>query len=333
MLVQLENLAANLQPPLDTLKSSDSVIFAIPNIMIPSQESYTPSTFWGLTPEWGAILIPTCCTLIVFIFGHLINALIKKTEKYHETKTFRDTVFSCIKIMGGPVSEQKVRINKLAESIYNTSLLQNVELKFNRSLADKIGFASADKIFKYFVLKSSIPDFAQSTNHAFNIVSQLDYLGSVENEVRTQYLAYQSASRDIMDSWNTSILKIQDVFHNMNSLGVDDSLAKRLHDSFYNSAKKASYGSDVNVPVFYNGFLVTALKLIQDYDVKCGSDDSMVQLIKEIKYLYLVYERWLALKNGFRNVFSSIYSIISSSYSSLEDSMDYFEKKTKASWW
>lgn len=33
---------------------------------------------WGVTPEWGAVIIPTTVTIIVFILGYILNNFSKK---------------------------------------------------------------------------------------------------------------------------------------------------------------------------------------------------------------------------------------------------------------
>ena len=44
----------------------DSIHVSIDNLVNVAQESVEPVTIWGLTLDWGAIIIPTVASLIVF---------------------------------------------------------------------------------------------------------------------------------------------------------------------------------------------------------------------------------------------------------------------------
>lgn len=308
----------------------DSLHVFISDVVNVAQEKVDPTTFWGMTPEWGAIVIPTVATILVFVVGILIDIALKKYNKMHETDVFRDTVFSWVDIVNEPVANQIRRIRQLADDIHQNSTLQNVRFEFSKSMVDKLDVASAENIIQYFLFNSSKPNNDERAKHAFNIVSILDFLSAVEDQIGKQYEAYQVQSMALMQEWNPVIIKLQNIIHS----GVPSPAERTIISRFlyaYNNWQQASLADEeVNVNQVYQMLIQQGQRIFVDYTLGRVGYEKADSVIIALKELELIYTKWQALNNGFENVFRNYADASERSYANLCAAVDYFKNNTKA---
>ena len=76
--------------------------------------------------------------------------------------------------------------NKLSEDIGKNKTIQGVQYQFSKSMVNHLDVASADNVIKHFINRSSAKTKDKRAIYAYNMVSLIDYLQSVEVEITKQ---------------------------------------------------------------------------------------------------------------------------------------------------
>lgn len=287
---------------------------------------------WGLTPAWGAVIIPTTVTIIVFVLGHILNNFSKKKEKVEETITFRNTLFEWINLIQQPVINQIKLLREFSDAVKINKTLQNERLVFSRNMVGKIEIATAENVIKYLLFNSSKPKIDKRAENAFNMISQIDFLKSLEIEICKQYDAYQRESLALFSDWNNNIQQIQRLCSsNYNNNEV--CIMKDLIDIVYKWMKDIQNDNAVDIPKAYEKLIVPILKRCEEH-VSGQVNFSEVDGIKEgALALENVYKRWKSITEGFSKIFADYAENANNSLMVLIASKKYFSENTKAKNW
>lgn len=308
----------------------DSIHVFVGDVVNVAQETAETQSFWGMTPEWGAIVIPTVATILVFVIGILLDLLIKWISSVNKTREFRNTFFSWVSIVGDPVSKQISRIRQLATDIHNNTTLQNVRFEFSKSMVDKLDIASAENLIQFFIFRSSKPENDKRSEHAFNIVSILDFLSSVEKEIAKNYEAYQMQSLALMNEWNPIIIHIQDTIHSGHPYREESALFSSIMQSYNAWQQAAMADEEVDVIKVYNLFITPILRGLGTHVFGNAGFEKTDSIIVDLKKLALTYNKWSSLRDGFEEVFSNYADACQTSYVNLCNAINYFKENTRA---
>lgn len=287
---------------------------------------------WGLTPEWGAVIIPTTVTIIVFILGYILNNFSKKKEKEEETITFRNTLFEWINLIQQPVINQIKLLREFSYAVKINKTLQNERLAFSRNMVGKIEIAMAENVIKYLLFNSSKPKIDKRAENAFNMISQIDFLKSLETEICKQYDAYQRESLALFSDWNNNIQQIQRLCSSIIN-NNEEGIMKDLKVIVYNWKEDIQNNNEVDVTKVYEKLIVPILKRCEKH-VLGQSIFSEVDGIKEgALILANVYERWKSIAEGFSKMFADYAENANNSLMVLIASKKYFSENTEAKNW
>lgn len=283
---------------------------------------------WGLTPSWGAVIIPTTVTIIVFVLGQFLSHLSKKKEKIKETITFRETLFEWINLVQQPVIKQIELLRKFSDAVKTNKNLQNERLVFSRNMVGKIEIVTAENIMKYLLFNSSKPKIDKRAENAFNMISQIDFLKSLETEICKQYDAYQRQSFALFSDWNNNIQQIQRLCSSsINNIEVR--LMKDLIDIVYKWMEDIQNDNAVDIPKAYEKLIVPILKRCEEH-VSGQANFSEVDGIKEgALALENVYERWKSIAEGFSKMFADYAEYANNALVILMASKNYFSENTE----
>lgn len=283
---------------------------------------------WGLTPEWGAVIIPTTVTIIVFVLGNILNNFSKKKEKAEETITFRNTLFEWINLIQQPVINQIKLLREFSDAVKTNKNLQNERLVFSRNMVGKIEIVTAENIMKYLLFNSSKPKIDKRAENAFNMISQIDFLKSLETEICKQYDAYQRQSLALFSDWNNNIQQIQRLCSSsINNIEVR--LMKDLIDIVYRWMEDIQNDNAVDIPKAYEKLIVPILKRCEEH-VSGQANFSEVDGIKEgALALGNVYERWKSIAEGFSKMFADYAEYANNALVILMASKNYFSENTE----
>ena len=283
---------------------------------------------WGQTPSWGAVIIPTTVTIIVFVLGQFLSHLSKKEEKIKETITFRKTLFEWINLVQQPVIKQIELLRDFSDAVKTNKNLQNERLAFSRNMVGKIEIVTAENIMKYLLFNSSKPKIDKRAENAFNMISQIDFLKSLETEICKQYDAYQRQSLALFSDWNNNIQQIQRLCSSSINI-IEVRLMKDLIDIVYKWMEDIQNDNAVDIPKAYEKLIVPILKRCEEH-VSGQANFSEVDGIKEgALALENVYKRWNSITEGFSKMFADYAEYANNALVILMASKNYFSENTE----
>ena len=287
---------------------------------------------WGMSPTWGAVIIPTTVTIIVFVLGHILNYFSMKNNKMAETKTFRNTLFEWINLVQQPVIKQIELLRDFSDAVKTNKNLQNERFTFSRKMVGKIEIVTAENIMKYLLFNSSKPKIDKRAEKAFNMISQIDFLKSLEAEICKQYDLYQRESLALFDDWNNNILQIQKLCScNINS--IEANIMSDLIDIVNYWREETRNDNAVDVTNAYEKLIVPILKRCKEH-VLGQANYSEVDGIKEgALVLVNVYIRWKSIAEGFSKLFADYAEDMDIALNVLIASKNYFSENTEVKNW
>lgn len=200
---------------------------------------------------------------------------------------------------------------------------------FPRNNVDKINIANAENVIKYLMFNSSKPKEDCRAEKIYNLISQLDFLSSLESEILKLYDSYQKESRALYDYWNSNIKEIQRICAG-NYTTEESDLIGKLIGIVEKWMIKSRNDSEVDVPKTID-FLVNPIIEETKHQGFKQKGFAEVDRIKESSLnLLLVFERWKAISAGFSTVFSDYANNAYKALSVLQEAKEYFVNETHA---
>lgn len=296
-------------------------------------------TVWpfNMTDSEASIIIPTLVSLLVFFLGLLAKLVYDHLQKRHTIIVHRSVVFEWTELIIDAVKNQSQSLKKLSQSLVNSKSLLPEPYAYSRSMSDKLGELTAEKIFTEFVVncrcKKKVED--KRTKLSFNLVSQYDYLTSVESIIKEHYEVYNREANDIRKQWNSLMLQIQheiDVVkpETLKDYQVHDSIRKTLN-AFFQGNKQADFTGDIGD--LYDRLIVPLNNTVYECkrafpEVRC------CQAVYECaRKMLILHDNWKSFKMGYAEVFSTYASSIDKSLDLLRQAIDYFKDSTKVVCW
>lgn len=286
---------------------------------------------WGMSIEGGAVILPMVVSIAVFVFGVLIDRCLKANDEKNETIAFRDALFGWIDLVKEPVEKQVECLQVFSKAIKENRTLQNERLEFSRNMVDKIDMATAENVIKYLMFNSSKPKKDRRAVNSFNLISQIDYLKSLEMEIRKQYEAYQRESMGLFGDWNKNIEQIQRLcVGHYTRIESEALIMKELIDILYEWKLASQEDKEVDIPKAYNSLIVPILNRCEMH-LFCQSGYADVDGIKESALeLANVYKRWHSIAEGFSKVFADYAAHAHNALKALIEAKTYFVENTSA---
>ena len=230
--------------------------------------------------------------------------------------------------MQQPVIKQIELLREFSDAVKTNKTLQNERLVFSRNMVGKIEIATAENIMNYLLFNSSKPKIDKRAENAFNMISQIDFLKSLETEICKQYDAYQRESLALFSDWNNNIQQIQRLCSSNNSNKVG--IMKDLTDILNNWKKDIQNDNAVDVTKAYEKLIVPIIERCEEH-VSGQSNYSEVDGIKEgALILANVYARWKSIAEGFSKMFADYAEYANNALMVLMESKKYFSENTKA---
>lgn len=308
----------------------DSIHVSIDNLVNVAQESVEPVTIWGLTLDWGAIIIPTVASLIVFILGLIAENIKNSRKNKRETQEYRAALFAWIDLMGSSVFQQITSVRKLSVDIASNTTLQSARFQFSKTLIDKLDI-SGKTVIKYLINNSSDSKDGHREENAFNIISQCDYLQSAEKEILRQYEAYQAISIKLLEDWNNNITELNELLNSLprtNEEAPAVLTCREIYKNFRNSYSENNGLVDILSIKEY--LLDPILNSFPDYKYGSIMNPSIDRILLLVRNLLILIKNWEKNKEGFADIFNNYADRCENSFALLIDSKNYFKNKTVA---
>ena len=287
-----------------------------------------------MTDSEAAILIPTFVTILVFILGLFAKWAYDHIQKHNSIKTYREAVFAWTDIIVNAVKNQSLSLKKLSKGVSESQSLLQERFAFSRSMSDKLSELSAEKIVSVFVrncrCKRKVED--KRAKYSFNLLSQYDYLASVESIVKELYDAYNNQSNDLREQWNALLQEFQ---HE-----IDVVIPNTTRDSqVINSIKETinAYMKQRGLADLIGEIYTQLIKPLNETVDRCKHafpDVKCCQLMYEsARKMILLYNNWLALKIGYAEVFGEYAASIDKSIEALQQAIEYYKESTEVIFW
>ena len=311
----------------------DGITVSVPDTISVSHAE-SASTILGMSIEIGAIVIPTVVSVVVFGLGIVINWLQKKRRCRSETIDFRNALFTWCDMVEKPVRKQCESLEALSDDIVSNKTIQGVRYSFSKSMVQHLEIASAENVIQHLINRSSAKKGEDKRAvFAFNMVSQIDYLQSVEIEIARQYDAYQIQSQEFLPEWNAEIMNIKEKILAKPTCSREQIMLQEINNTYSLWANDSTSDEYVDVFKIQDRLLLPIVNACNKQSILGQEFKNVESINKSALTLLTIIKRWQALNLGFSEVFRLYSRCESDSIDSLMEAVCYFKNNTKPSFW
>ncbi len=293
-------------------------------------------TIMGMTYTEAAIVLPIITSILIFIGGGLAKILSDKVKKHNEISSSRNIVFKWSEMVIKSATDQAKALSELSQGVLNSKELYPLAFRFFKNMADKLSDVSAERMTLLFVsnTKCKLGREDMRQKYAFNIVSQYDFLTSIQPEIKIIYEKYNQSCIDIINRWGALMRKTQrdreklslpaiDGSYNCNEVKVS-TIINQIISSFMDNPNRSNF----TFVDWYNGLIIPLNRAVD----KCKEDFpdvvSGVSLYEDAREMILIYNQWAANIESYTEVFANIAHTVSNSIESLSTAISYFSEET-----
>ncbi|MBV5282717.1 MAG: hypothetical protein JZU53_09840 [Paludibacter sp.] len=290
-------------------------------------------TIFQLPESLARILIPALITLAVFLLGQIIIWFRNQKNIQNETNNYKKIILSWADLIKKPVEKQVSECRDLSLRIRNSQTINPERFGLIKMLANKVDSISIERFISTFMINSTNPKVDNKNEKmTFHIVSQLDYLMSMEKSIAETYKAYQDEINMIMDQWNDKFFTltkiIDDWSKKINNQHEYSNFQQELRRISVNWTRTAPDGRSTMIHSVNQ--LITPLSALVSAELNANINNEYAFLLSEtLQHLRIVDLKWGACINGYSTVFNDIADDIEASLNALNDAKTYFLTKTK----
>lgn len=309
----------------DTISAKTEIDFSVVDAKEEVRIADKEDRILGMSQGVASIIIPMAVSIIVFSLGIVIDKIREKNKEERERKRYKAAILKWIELLNAPINSQAKQLKDFASKIDNSIELQPEAFSFPKSMANKINDLSVEKIINTFVAKEK-NEKSEDSIHAYNIVSQIDFLSSCDGEVFKKYNEYQSRCTALVDKWNSYWSKF-DVLRKTNKLDSQDHVVFRnVVLQFKDWKDQHKQNEHLNYNVISTELIIPLFQTLSNMKFEYPSSTLAVQFYDVIHSLYLILNEWNVVKSGYREVFNDLANRIEESYSVLVEAKEHFSK-------
>lgn len=287
---------------------------------------------FGMSDSVASVLIPTFSSIIVFALGWIITVLYNASTKRRAISSYRKAVFEWTDLVIQAVQKQVQSLKVLSKKLSSAQSLNPEPYEFARSMSDKLKDLSAEKVISVFIenCRYSLED--KRAKYSYNIISQYDFLSSIEAFVKGNYEAYNNQANALREQWNHLWMSMAHEMDAVRQMSPQDFMVgHRLRETINSFVE---FGGQVGQMDMINSKLIKPLNEVVDYCKKAYPEVRCYQPVYIcIDNMTLLYRQWSAFTRGYSEVFSKNASTIEVSLAALQEAVDYFKNNTKVSLW
>jgi hypothetical protein len=293
------------------------------------QNSATPTSEVN---DWLKLAVPAAVAVTVFFLGILVTWLKSNLERRKDSRNLRSTLITWVKYMDSGVKTLASSCNDFASRVAGTNEIHPEKIKFNFMHASKVSNIEVTKTIKAFVTNST-GDAGQKSQNYYKLISGLEYLAKIEDEIKAKYDEHYSYTLKLLDEWNESFVAfdtaqralVTDVLEKPESRVA---LEKELSGIITNwLAVNKKDGQNINVT--YEILLTPFEEKIITYIDKSGSkENSVSNVLSGVQDLVIVYRQWTASKEAYSLIFAEYDQKLQKVYKQTSDAATYFETAT-----
>ena len=311
----------------DTISAETEIVVSVVDTKEEDHIADKEVRILGMSQGIASIIIPMSVSIIVFSLGIIIDKKREKNKEERERKKYKAAILKWIELLKAPIYTQVEQLKDLASKIDNSIELQPEAFSFSKSMANKINDLSVEKIINTFVAKEKKENSGDSI-HAYNIVSQIDFLSLCDGEVIKKYNEYHSRCIALVDKWNLSWNKFDVLRKTSNSSDSQDySVFRNVLIQYKKWRDRHEQNEHLNYNDISTELIVPLFQALSNMKEEYPSSSLAVQFYDVIHSLYLILNEWNIVKSGYRDAFNEMANQIEKSYSVLAEAKEHFNIK------
>lgn len=296
--------------------------------------SGTTDCFWGMPEGIARIVVPAGITLLVFVLGQIIIWYRSQTAMKNEVMNYRDIILTWIDLIQKPVEKQINSCRELSKNIANSQDIQPERFVANKMLAEKVDSIGIERYISTFMINTTKPkEENQNDLMTYNLISQFNFLKSIEPIIADTYKNYQTQIIELMMEWNNYFMKLDELTSNWSKIIVDNkhpyfAFQQEIVKISNNWIKTAPNGRSTMVHSMNN--LITPLGKIVGIELNANiKNEYAFQLSAILQQLRIIDLKWKTNIEGNSKLFEDIANSIDNSYKALLNAKKYFQEKTE----
>lgn len=229
------------------------------------------------------------------------------------------------------MTQQVASCGDFSKRLQASENIRPESFQYNKMLANKVDEFSVDVFVNTFVTNTKGID-KESENEkqkwCFNLISQFNYLKSIEEQIPTIYEKYQSQTFEIMDEWNSNFVKLDKIISEQSRIANSATFHRQVLEIANAWLEAAPNGrSSVTLTM---GNLIEPLSAAVKTELSANpSNDYAFNLSDNLQTLRLSHLKWETNKNENVQEFQDLGTNINDALESLKSTRNSFNEKTK----
>ena len=287
---------------------------------------------FGMSDNVASIIIPTVSSIIVFALGWIITVIYNVSAKRRAISSYRRAVFEWTDLVIQAVQKQVQSLKVLSEKLASAQSIYPEPYEFARSMSDKLKDLSAERVISVFIENCRYSHEDKRAKYSYNLISQYDFLSSIEGLVKGNYEAYNNQANALRKQWNRlwmSLLHEMDAVRQM--FPQDFKVGQYLREIIDSFVEVEGQVGQMDV---INAKLIKPLIDAVDYCKKAYPEVRCYQPVYVcIDNMALLYKQWFGTTRSYSDVFSKNVSTIETSLAALQEAINYFKNSTRVAFW
>ncbi len=301
---------------------------------IPSSPVIENSDIWGMPESFARIIIPAIITLFVFVVGQIIVWYRSQAAIQNETKNYRTIILNWIDLIKTTVEKQAKSCTELSGNIANSQDIHPERFEYSKMLAEKADSIGVERFITTFMINSTSPKKdAKNDKMTYNLISQFNFLKSIEPHIAFTYNSYQSQILELMHEWNVVFMKLDELTSDWTAKITSP---ENPYYTFHHEVVRISNDWIQGAPngrstmVYSMSNLITPLTDLTAEELNGNiNNEYAFQMSAILQQLRIIDLKWRTNIEGNSKLFADLGTSISNSYLSLTNAKQYFEQKTK----
>ncbi len=225
--------------------------------------------YLGIPLEIMRILIPTMVSISIFIFGFLINGIIKKSNKRRILKSQLKALITWGELMKTPILKQISHNRQCRYLLHNRNEFHPETLSIIANPASKINEFHIKDLFDTIVINThkSMPD---SSEILYKYIANMEYLARVENEITTKYKEYANKKIELLNAGNKTFKEMTIYMYSNEGTLPDDLYREKYYEikwRYANTHPSTAFDLADIIPEFIDPLVTLCNKAAQSTNI------------------------------------------------------------------